>query len=99
MALTLKVPFLLFYIVYVLYILDFLVVFILYISVRCPIRATQIHRYLFSVTFIADSQLVCADLLGLEAYSWQEDFTQRCKNTGNKTGTGESIILSCETYA
>lgn len=69
MALTLKVPFLLFYIVYVLYILDFLVVFILYISVRCPIRATQIHRYLFSVTFIADSQLVCADLLGLEAYS------------------------------
>lgn len=46
MALTLKIPFLLFHILYVLYILDFFVVFILYISVRCPIRVTQIHRYL-----------------------------------------------------
>lgn len=69
MALTWKILFLLFYIVCVLYILDFVVVFILYISPRCPIRVTQIHRYLFSLTFIADSQLVCADLLGLEAYS------------------------------
>lgn len=69
MALTWKILFLLFYIVCVLYILDFVVVFILYISLRCPIRVTQIHRYLFSLTFIADSQLVCADLLGLEAYS------------------------------
>lgn len=69
MALTWKILFLLFYIVCVLYILDFVVVFILYISLRCPIRVTQIHRYLFSLIFIADSQLVCADLLGLEAYS------------------------------
>lgn len=86
-----------FYIVYVLYILDLVVIFILYISVRCPIRVTQIYRYLFSITFIADSQLVCADLLGLEAYSWQEDFTQRCKSTGSKTGTEEGVVLACET--
>lgn len=69
MTLAWKILFLLFYIVCVLYILDFVVVFILYISVRCHVRVTQIHRYLFSLTFIADSQLVCADLLGLEAYS------------------------------
>lgn len=63
------------------------------------IRVTEIYKYLFPLSFTADSELVCADLLGLEAYSRQEDFTQRFKSTGSKTGTAEGVILSRKKYA
>lgn len=53
-------------------------------------------RYLFLLSFTADFELVCADLLGPEAYSRQKDFTQRCKSTGSKTRTGRGVILSCQ---
>ena len=45
------------------------------------------------LSFTADFELVCTDLLGLEAYSWQEDFTQRHKITGSKSEMGKGVIF------